>query len=66
MVISKGISIRGYTLFELTDNPDRFGTEKPYDPVAYPKAKVFPFDRIVEAHNYVEKNQALGKVVVKL
>lgn len=83
-MISKGIAIRGYTLFELTYNPERFGREKPYDPVAYPKAKefileglqsgvlkpvvakVFPFNRIVEAHDYVEKNQELGKVVVKL
>jgi NADPH:quinone reductase-like Zn-dependent oxidoreductase len=83
-MISKGIAIRGYTLFELTYNPRRFGAKKPYDPVAYPKAKefileglesgvlkpvvakVFSFDRIIEAHDYVEKNQALGKIVVKL
>lgn len=76
--------IRGYTLFELTYNPERFGKENPYDPVAYPKAKefilegwqsgvlkpvvgkVFPFSRIIEAHDYVERNQELGKVVVRL
>jgi very-short-patch-repair endonuclease len=78
-MIAKGISIRGYTLFELTDNPDRFGTEKPYDPVAYPQAKefilaglesgalkpmvakVFSFDRIVEAHDYVENKVIRAK-----
>jgi NADPH:quinone reductase len=83
-VIGKGVSIRGYTLFELTCNPQRFGTDEPYDPVAYPAARkfvldglasgafkpavaeVFPFERIVEAHAYVENNQHLGKVVVRI
>ncbi|MFH0344188.1 MAG: zinc-binding dehydrogenase [Chromatiales bacterium] len=78
----KGISIRGYLVFELTFDPERFGATRPYDPVAYPAAKkfvldglrsgtlkpavakCFPFDRIVEAHDYVENNQNLGKVVV--
>ncbi len=40
-MIGKGIAIRGYTLFELTYNPDRFGIEKPYDPVAYHQAQAF-------------------------
>lgn len=82
ILIFKGISIRGYLLFELTYDPERFGATLPYDPVVYPAAKnfvldgvrsgvlkpaiakVFPFDRIIEAHEYVENNQNLGKIVV--
>lgn len=29
-------------------------------------AKVFPFDRIVDAHRYLEANQQFGKIVVKV
>ena len=83
-LIGKGISIRGYTLFELTYSPQRFGNERPDHPTAYAAAKefvrkgieagtlkpviseVFPFDQIVKAHTYVEENQKLGKVVVRV
>jgi NADPH:quinone reductase-like Zn-dependent oxidoreductase len=83
-LIGKGISIRGYTLFELTYSPQRFGKERPYHPTAYTAAKefvlkgveagtlklviseVFPIDQIVKAHTYVEENQKLGKVVVRV
>jgi NADPH:quinone reductase-like Zn-dependent oxidoreductase len=83
-LIAKGISIRGYVLFELTYDPRRFGDMKPYHPAAYDAAKryvlegvasgelkpavaeVFPLDQIVKAHQYVEENQNLGKVVVRV
>jgi NADPH:quinone reductase-like Zn-dependent oxidoreductase len=28
--------------------------------------RVFPFDQIVEAHRYMESNQQIGKIVVKV
>jgi NADPH:quinone reductase-like Zn-dependent oxidoreductase len=27
---------------------------------------VFPFDQIVQAHRYMESNQQIGKIVVKM
>ncbi len=67
----KGLSLRGYTLFEIfADNARReaaiafitrgleAGTLKPVI------AKTFPFDQIVEAHRYLESNAQFGKIVV--
>jgi NADPH:quinone reductase len=39
--IGKGLNIRGYTLFELTNWVEKFSKAQPYDPVAYPKAIAF-------------------------
>lgn len=39
--LNKGLSIRGYTLFELTNWAEKFSKAQPYDPVAYPKAIAF-------------------------
>jgi NADPH:quinone reductase-like Zn-dependent oxidoreductase len=70
--LAKGLTIRGYTLFELA-----------HDPV-FPKAKQYIFDHlasgafkpvidktfrfaeIVEAHRYMESNAQIGKIVVTL
>ncbi|HEY9249899.1 MAG TPA: zinc-dependent alcohol dehydrogenase family protein [Rariglobus sp.] len=38
VMIGKGVTLRGYTLFELTYDPARFGTERPFDPERYPAA----------------------------
>jgi NADPH:quinone reductase len=83
-LIAKGVSIRGYVLFELTYDPRRFGEARPFHPTAFDAAKehvmqglssraynpivaeVFPLDRIAEAHKYLEENQKLGKVVVRV
>ena len=64
-----GLTLRGYTLFEITRDPARLsrgvafvkrglaeGTLKPII------AKTFPFDQIVEAHRYMESNQQIGKI----
>jgi NADPH:quinone reductase-like Zn-dependent oxidoreductase len=69
--LNKGLSIRGYTLFELTAIPElrtqaehyvfdniKNGTFKPSI------ARTFTLDQIVEAHRYMESNEQIGKIVV--
>ena len=69
--LSKGLTIRGYTLFEVVANPERFAKGKKYvfDHLASgdfkPRIdKTFPLAQIVEAHRYMESNQQIGKIVV--
>jgi NADPH:quinone reductase-like Zn-dependent oxidoreductase len=69
--IRKGLTLRGYTLFEITSDPVKL--EKAVElvmaglqegflmPVI---AKTFHFDQIVQAHRYLESNQQIGKIVV--
>lgn len=71
--LAKGLTIRGYTLFEVTRGADR-GPLK--DAVSYIyKAleagdfkpvidRTFPLAEIAEAHRHVESNQQIGKIVV--
>ena len=66
-----GLTLRGYTLFEITLDPARLSrgvafvkdglAEGALKPVI---AKTFPLDQIVEAHRYMESNQQIGKIVV--
>ncbi|MBL7478463.1 zinc-dependent alcohol dehydrogenase family protein [Legionella bononiensis] len=69
--LAKGISIRGYTLFELSSVPElrkeaeqyifnhlKNGTFKPNI------AKTFALEDIVDAHHYMESNEQIGKIVV--
>jgi NADPH:quinone reductase-like Zn-dependent oxidoreductase len=69
--LTKGLEIRGYTLFEICSNPDSFSKAKKYvyDHLAAGEFKphidrTFPFDQIVDAHRYMESNQQIGKIVV--
>lgn len=69
--LSKQLTIRGYTLFEVVENPERMAKARQYvfDHVANgdfkPRIdKVFPLAQIVEAHRYMESNQQIGKIVV--
>ncbi|HTW22661.1 MAG TPA: zinc-dependent alcohol dehydrogenase family protein [Candidatus Baltobacteraceae bacterium] len=71
--LGKGLSIRGYTLREVLFDPKLRETAEKYvfDRVASGKFKpvvdrVFPLSEIVEAHRYMESNQQLGKIVVKV
>ena len=69
--IGKQLTIRGYTLFEISADPQRLERAKQFivkgladgklKPVI---AKIFPLDQIVEAHRYMESNQQIGKIVV--
>lgn len=72
-VIGKQLTIRGYTLFELTSNPQRLAPAQQFIVNAVGSgqlkplvARVFPFEQIVEAHRYMESNQQIGKIVVTL
>ncbi|MGC9223716.1 MAG: zinc-dependent alcohol dehydrogenase family protein [Terracidiphilus sp.] len=71
--LSKGLCLRGYTLIEITGNPELLATAKRYiyerlaDGRFAPKiARTFPFAQTVEAYKYLESNQQIGKVVITL
>jgi NADPH:quinone reductase len=69
--LRKGLSIRGYTLFEITTDPERsararkFVTEGLTAGVFKPIiAKTFKLEEIAAAHRYMESNEQIGKIVV--
>jgi NADPH:quinone reductase-like Zn-dependent oxidoreductase len=69
--LSRGLSIRGYTLREIfSDLKLRAKAEQyVFDHITAGKFKpridrVFPFAEIVDAHRYMESNQQIGKIVV--
>jgi len=67
----KGLSIRGWVASAIWNKPERYARAQELilrgladghlKPVI---SKTFPFERIVEAHRYLESNQQLGKIVV--
>jgi NADPH:quinone reductase-like Zn-dependent oxidoreductase len=69
--LNKGLSVRGYTVFEITRDPEKLERGKRYiyeslqartlKPVI---DRTFKLDEIVEAHRYMESNQQNGKIVV--
>lgn len=69
--LRKGLTIRGYTLFEINAEPERsararkFVTEGLTAGVLKPIiAKTFKLEEIAEAHRYMESNEQIGKIVV--
>jgi NADPH:quinone reductase len=69
--IGKGLNIRGYTLLQITTNPELLDRAKPFvinklrDGTFKPIiAKTFKLDEIVQAHRYMESNEQIGKIVV--
>src|ERR1700753_2058946 len=65
------LTVKGYSLMEITTSPDKLLAAKRYvydrlqDGRFHPKiAKTFPFAQIVEAYRYLESNAQVGKVVV--
>jgi len=69
--LNKGLSLRGYTLFEIVSDPERFARGKSFvlDGLANGAlkpiiAKTFPLAEIVEAHRYMEAGEQFGKIVV--
>jgi NADPH:quinone reductase-like Zn-dependent oxidoreductase len=69
--LPKGLSIRGYSLMEVTRNPEKLPAAKKYiydrlaDGRFHPKiAKIFSFAQTVEAYKFLESNAQVGKVVI--
>ena len=70
-VLSKSLTVRGYTLFEIVSDPEGLARGKQYvhdglqsgalKPVI---DRTFPLDAIADAHRYMESNQQRGKIVV--
>lgn len=70
-MLVKGLRIRGYSLMEITLNPQKLVAAKKYiydrlaDGRFRPKiARTFPFAQTVEAYKYLESNTQVGKVVI--
>lgn len=73
LAVGRGLSLRGYLVFEVIFNQQRLARAIEYILTGYREgafrpriAKVFPFDQMVQAHEYLEANQQLGKVVVEV
>lgn len=71
IALNKGLTVRGYTLFEIVSIPElRSKAEKyVYDHLQSgdfkPKiARTFPLNQIVAAHKFMESNEQIGKIVV--
>ena len=69
--LGKGLTVRGYTLFEIVGDSERIARGKRfvYDGLESGALKpivdrTFPLENIVEAHRYMESNQQKGKIVV--
>ncbi len=73
VALGKGLSVRGYTLMEVTRSPELLKTavKYVYDHLESGSFKpridrTFPFEQIVDAHRYMESNQQIGKIVVTI
>jgi NADPH:quinone reductase-like Zn-dependent oxidoreductase len=71
--LNKGLMVRGYSMFEVTSNPDRLERARNFvfnglkngllKPVI---DRVFPLEQLADAHRYMESNQQHGKILVKV
>jgi len=69
--LAKGLTVRGYTLFEIVKKPESLAKGKDYvyrglesgalKPII---DRTFPLADIVEAHRYMKSNRQKGKIVV--
>ncbi len=69
--LAKGLTVRGYTLFEIVKDAEKLARGKQYIHDALQSGKLkpvidrtFTLDAIVEAHRYMESNRQKGKIVV--
>lgn len=71
--LGKGLKIQGYTLFEITQGPDqtRLNAAKNFVIEGLKSGKLkpvidrtFSLDQIKEAHDHLESNEQIGKIVV--
>ena len=71
MQYPRGLTVRGYTQFEIVRNPEKLARGKQFiynglesgalKPII---DRTFPLENIVEAHRYLESKQQKGKIVV--
>ena len=71
VALKKGLSVRGYTLYEIVSVPERMDRARKYifdglkSGALWPVIdRIFPLESIVEAHRYMESNQQNGKIVI--
>jgi NADPH:quinone reductase-like Zn-dependent oxidoreductase len=71
--LPRGITVRGYIITEISGDPTVFthGKKYIYDRLADGRFKpvidkVFPFEQTIEAYRYLESNQQIGKVILKV
>lgn len=71
--LTKGLIIQGYTLFEITQDKDKLKEAKDFLLVLFDAKKlipvidkVFTFNQIQQAHEYMESNQQMGKIVISV
>lgn len=72
-VLGKDLTIRGYQLFEITQDPERLDRAKTFISTGLENgalrpliAKTFALEQIVEAHRYMESNTQIGKIVIEI
>lgn len=72
-VLGKGLTLRGYTLFEIVRDPAKLTRGKRYIDEGLKSGalkphidRTFPLSAIVEAHRYMESNRQKGKIVIKV
>jgi NADPH:quinone reductase-like Zn-dependent oxidoreductase len=69
--LAKGLTVRGYTLFEIVKDPEMLARGKRFIHESLQSGKLkplidrtFTLDAIAEAHRYMESNRQKGKIVV--
>lgn len=72
-VLGKDLTIRGYQLFEITQDSERLNKAKAFITQGLQSgalrpliAKVFPLAEICEAHRFMESNAQIGKIVIEV
>jgi NADPH:quinone reductase-like Zn-dependent oxidoreductase len=72
-LLRNGLTIRGYTLWEITLNPPRLTRARDFIAAEIATGalrpvvdRVFPLDAIVEAHAYLESGKQAGKILVEV
>lgn len=69
--LAKGLSMRGYLVFELIHDAGRFAAARAFieegirsGSLAPTIARTFDFDQMVDAHRFLESGEQFGKIVV--
>ncbi|WP_324682855.1 zinc-dependent alcohol dehydrogenase family protein [Bibersteinia trehalosi] len=72
-ILGKHLTVRGYELFEITTVPEKLAQAKQFvfEGLASGQLKpeidkIFAFEEMVKAHEYMASNQQIGKIVVKV